>query len=233
MTTSPRPAIAFATSVVVLALIGATLGLLLTSCASRQDASNSPHAAKSTATSAASSKKIVFDGVQLTIPAGWPVIDGAHAQYTCSSTFFDQADRAFLGPSYQEAHSCAPPAPTVKPPPADGVWLQPGGTQPAGETATKLPGGQRVWTAPQTSAVAVWFHGVSIRLGIGANPAVERSILDSIAYRPTATDTPVLGRCPARDPHPRCRCRAGSRRRSSWTTRTGRCSPRRRTSGRG
>lgn len=50
MTTSPRPAIAFATSVVVFALIGATLGLLLTSCASSHSpGASSSHAADSTA----------------------------------------------------------------------------------------------------------------------------------------------------------------------------------------
>jgi hypothetical protein len=186
-------------------LCALVLGLLFTACASRYSpGASSSHASNSTAatTAQATSKKISFDGVQLTIPTGWPVIDGAHVAYMCSSTFFDQADRAFLGPSYQPASSCPPPAPTVKPPPADGVWVQPGGAQPVGETATTLPGGQHVWTATQTSAVAVWFHGVSIELGIGPDPAVERRVLDSVAYRPTASDSPVLGRCPAQDPHP-------------------------------
>lgn len=189
------------------------LGLLLTACAStRVPASISRAATSSTsnrATSspasdeAAPSKKISFNEVQLTIPANWPVIDGAHARHTCSSTFEGQGDRAFLGPSYQGVPACPAPIGNANPLPADGVWMRPLGSKPPHETPTTLPGRQVVYRSvdARASAVTVWYHRVLIQIGIGADPAVERAILDSITYS-TAADTPVLGRCPPPDPTP-------------------------------
>jgi hypothetical protein len=52
------------------------------------------------------------------------------------------------------------------------------------------------------SVVTVWFHGVSIQIGIGPNPDMERGILDSITYTPNSTESAVLGRCPPPDPAP-------------------------------
>jgi len=43
---------------------------------------------------------------------------------------------------------------------------------------------------------------VSIQIGIGANPAVERAILNSITSSLTGADSPTLGRCPSPDPTP-------------------------------
>jgi hypothetical protein len=82
--------------------------------------------------------------------------------------------------------------------------MQPGGSTPADATPTTLPGGQAVYlsTYPDAAEVTLWYHGVSIQIGIGPNPAVERDILDSIAFDPSAPDTDVLGRCPAPGPNP-------------------------------
>ncbi|HET9733075.1 MAG TPA: hypothetical protein VFP54_10410 [Acidimicrobiales bacterium] len=52
------------------------------------------------------------------------------------------------------------------------------------------------------SVVAVWFHNVAIDIGIGPDPRIERAILDSITFRPGATDSSVLGRCAPPDPNP-------------------------------
>jgi hypothetical protein len=144
----------------------------------------------------ASTKTITFNGVQLAIPATWPVIDGAHAAYSCSSTFLRQADRAFLGASMQPAPSCAV---SNTSPPANGVWLQPGGSTPPPQTPRTLPGGQKVYLSTDTraSAVTVWYRDVSIQIGIGADPGVERAILDSITYSSDTATSAVLGRCPA------------------------------------
>jgi hypothetical protein len=80
--------------------------------------------------------------------------------------------------------------------------MQPGGNGPPGEPATTLLGGQVVYLSenPASSDVTVWYHGVSIDIGIGPDPAVEYGILNSISYQPDAADTEVLGRCPAPDP---------------------------------
>jgi hypothetical protein len=153
----------------------------------------------------ATTQTITYNGVQLTIPAGWPVIDGAHATPGCSSTFAGQADRAFLGQSYHGLPSCSAPLPgrTPSPSPSDGVWMQSGPPAPEG-TATTLPGGQAVYltTNPHDAVVNAWYHQVSIQIGIGADPATQRAILDSIAYSPGIANSAVLGRCPVAGPNP-------------------------------
>jgi hypothetical protein len=152
---------------------------------------------------AAGRKVVSFHGVHLTIPASWPVIDGAHARYPCWSTFTGQADRAFLGVSYQGVPSCPLPQRGAAPSPADGVWMQPG-SDPPNEASTVLPGGQAVYLSgdARVAAVSVWYHRVLIQIGIGPNRAVERAILDSIGFGPATPDTAVLGRCPAPQPSP-------------------------------
>lgn len=149
-------------------------------------------------------RTVWYRGVGLSVPAGWPVIDGAHFRLGCSSAFEGQADRVFLGPTYQGGPSCPAQGPNWTPPPADGVWMQAEAAPPAGETPTTLPGGQvlELATAASRSAVSLWFHGVSVEIGTGADPGLGTRILDSITYRPDATDTPVLGRCPPPDPTP-------------------------------
>lgn len=157
-----------------------------------------PATATTTNTIADATKRITFDGVQVTIPADWPVIDGAHARYSCSSIFLGQADRAFLGVSYQGGAGCPALTGNNDLPPADGVWMQPGGSTPPQQATTTLPGGQQVYVSPmQQDAVSVWYHGVQILIGIGANPTVEQAIIDSITYRAAGADSAVLGRCPA------------------------------------
>lgn len=153
---------------------------------------------------AAGSKYVVLDGVRLTIPAAWPIIDGAHARDTCSSRFTGQADRAFVGLSYQSAPSCPAPARGTTPPRADGVWMQPAQGAPPSLKPTTLPAGQTIYlsTDARAAAVTVWYHRVMIQIGIGANPAVGKSILNSVTFSPATHDTAVLGRCPAPAPSP-------------------------------
>jgi hypothetical protein len=198
------------------AFCAVVLGLLVTACgSSRPGAATSADASLTSQSGAAQSsgrvgsaaaglKKVSFNGVQLSIPALWPVIDGAHARNLCSSTFAGQADRAFLGVSYQGVPGCPVSSPSSIPLPVDGLWMQPGGSNPPSGTPTMLPGGQSVYLSTDTrdAAVTVWYHRVSIQIGVGPNPAVERAILDSIAFNPAATDTAVLGRCPSPDPSP-------------------------------
>lgn len=114
--------------------------------------------------------------------------------------FDGQADRAFLGDSYRGVPSCPM---VTKFPPADGVWMQPGGATPQGRART-LSAGQHVYISGSTrqSAVTVWYHRVLIHIGIGPNRDVERAILASISYIGTEPDTAVLGRCPAPNPTP-------------------------------
>ncbi len=80
--------------------------------------------------------------------------------------------------------------------------MQPGGSKPPDETPTTLPTGQAIYlsTDSRSGSVTVWYHRVSIQIGIGPDRAVERAILNSLAFAPTAPDTAVLGRCPAPPP---------------------------------
>jgi hypothetical protein len=183
------------------------LGLLVTACGSSRPGAASSGAASLTSrdeSGAAGLKKISLDGVELSIPSSWPVIDGAHARHSCSSTFAGQADRAVLGVSYQGVPACPASLPGTTPPPVDGVWMQPGGSNPPSEGRTTLPGGRTVYlsTYARAAVVTVWYHGVTVQIGIGPNPAVQREILNSIAFSPATRDTAVLGRCPAPEPSP-------------------------------
>jgi hypothetical protein len=71
-------------------------------------------------------------------------------------------------------------------------------------TAIPLPSGRSVYVSTDKSAadVTVWYHRVLIKIGVGPKPAVERAILDSIAFGPAVPDTAVLGRCPPAQPSP-------------------------------
>ncbi len=54
----------------------------------------------------------------------------------------------------------------------------------------------------RAAAVTVWYHRVSIQIGIGTNPAVKQAIMDSLAFSPAVPNSAMLGRCPAPDPSP-------------------------------
>ncbi len=87
-------------------------------------------------------------------------------------------------------------------PPADGIWMQPGGP-PHGEKLRTLPNGQHAYVSSMArSAVTVWFHQVQITIGIGSHRNIERAIIASIAYLPHTPNTSVLGQCPAPNPIP-------------------------------
>lgn len=174
-------------------------GLLLTACAAPA------HQATAGSTKAAAgSKQVVLDGVQLTVPSSWPVVDGAHARNTCSSTFTGQANRVFIGVSYHGVLSCPPRDPRSTPSRADGVWMQPTRMAAPKETPTTLPSGQTVYlnADSQSSAVTIWYHHVMIQIGIGATSVAEKAILGSIEFHSKVPDTALLGKCPAPDPTP-------------------------------
>lgn len=188
-------------------VIVAIVGLLVTACGSTRIASDSSRTASLTPngdSGPGAVKQVAFEGVRLTIPDSWPVIDGAHAHYPCGSTFEGQADKAFLGVTYQAAPSCAPSPQGTNAPPADGIWMQPARSNPPSDTPTILSGGRSIYvsTDARAAVVTAWYHHVMIQIGIGPDPAVERQILDSMTFQPAIPDTPVLGRCPTVEPGP-------------------------------
>lgn len=145
----------------------------------------------------ASGTQIVsVDGVQLSVPKSWPVIDGGHAKSGCGALFEGQADRVFVGKSVKGSGSC--PFRPDAPPGVDGVWITTPDFQPTDWTPKTLPGGEEVQVHQdrRSPTLNVWTHGVLIWIGIGPNPVVGNAILDSINYRADAADTPIAAPCP-------------------------------------
>ena len=174
---------------------------LLVACTPGHHAKSTTQSVTSRSSTAAATRTVSFRGVQVSIPAAWPVVDAAHLSPTCASPFDGQSDKAFVGATAQIVLlGCTPRPASKKVAAVDGVLMTPI-EQPTsrGGTPTTLPGGEQVdlLTARNQTYVEFVFHQVQIEIGIGADPRVEHSILDSIVYRPGRRDTSVLGPCPA------------------------------------
>jgi hypothetical protein len=174
---------------------------VLVACSSGQPAHSPTTSPAGTASVVAVAKKTIsFQGVQLSIPALWPVIDAAHMAPSCRSAFSSQSDKAFLGTAEPNGLlGCAYITRSTKVPPADGILMEPiGPATPTRGTPTTLPHGQHVELSFDQwhTTIEFPFHGVGIEIGIGPDPNVERSILDSITYHPGTPDTTTLGTCP-------------------------------------
>lgn len=171
-------------------LLGPLVLVLLAACGTSQRGTSVDRVASSGA------KLVFYKGVGISVPASWPVLDGGLQLPTCASEFDGQANRVFIGITYMSAPSC--PAPTRQSPPADGVSILPGSPTPPNERPTMLPSAQAVYlsTDPFEPSVNIWYHAVSIDIGIGPNPRIEQSILDSVQYNPAAPNTTITATCP-------------------------------------
>lgn len=182
------------------ALIGVVAFAALAGCSSSTSTEVGPLTVslKPTATPSDSVawKTVSYDGIKFQVPSRWPVLDGAHARYECGSTFEGQANRVFLGPTYFRTPEC--PAMLGKPAAVDGAWIQKSGPPTLPTDRHRLTSGEmiRMRDLLNASGVVAWVHGVSIQIGIGPDPTIERRILNSITYSPGTANTPVLGRCP-------------------------------------
>ncbi len=140
---------------------------------------------------------VSYRGVRIDVPASWPVVDGNHAG-ACGSPFSHPT--VYVGETHFVPSCPAPDLESVGPR-VNGLWLVPGGrSTPAGATV-KIPSGQalklRGTSQFNDAVVQVWYHGVSLSLGVGRSGATARAVLDSIRYKAGAPDTPVGSACPA------------------------------------
>jgi hypothetical protein len=129
-----------------------------------------------------------YRGVQVRIPATWPVINGIHAD-PCD--VFRSGPIAFLGPTYGDP-SC--PAGLSKP--ALGLWLQPG-VAPSDTHPAKIAPGTTVAEMPEVSNFKqFWYHQVQILIGVRRDPRLTNAIIASVRYIAGAPDTKAAGNCP-------------------------------------
>jgi hypothetical protein len=148
-----------------------------------------------TTTVAPGNQIVSYHGVHVEVPAGWPVVDGMHTQF-CGGPFTD-TPTAYLGPNENGAPGCPAPYPgrVVR---RDGVWLVESSTPDPRSHTEVTASGARVLVSPSeplSSFRTVWFHGVSITVGVGSDPAVAQAIVESIGYAADVPDTPRSGIC--------------------------------------
>jgi hypothetical protein len=175
---------------VTLAALGLTAG-----CTGGGTPASAPHAARHhQATTASRFRVVSYHGVHVTVPASWPVVDGMHTVF-CGGPF-PSRPTVFTGPQLGPAPSC--PAPIRPAARRDGVWLQPG-TAPSDARPVRTKTGSVLLEerpVPGRPLMLLWYHRVFILVGIGPDPAVARSIVNSIGARPGTPDTRAAGVCP-------------------------------------
>ncbi len=152
--------------------------------------------APATEAATAGQRLVSYHGVHVEVPADWPVVDGMHTGF-CGGPFGATAT-AYVGPQDNGAPSCPAPYPGRVPPARDGVWLQPG-TAPAGASSIVTASGRVVADEGPallgTEIESLWYHGVSVEVGIGPDPSVARDVVDSIGFTAGVPDTAAAGVC--------------------------------------
>ncbi|MGH2719044.1 MAG: hypothetical protein ACRDJU_10725 [Actinomycetota bacterium] len=146
-------------------------------------------------------RTVGYHGVQLKVPASWPSVDGNHGGL-CSNPFL--SPEVLVGfRTLGEGAGC-PMTVSGQVSGSDGVWLTPssaddGSTYPAPRSLA-APGGGTMEVSTAGPDVDVTYGGVSIELGLGPDPAVARTIFDSIRQLPGTPDTAVEGVSPSSVP---------------------------------
>jgi hypothetical protein len=131
-----------------------------------------------------------YHGVEVRVPAAWPVINGLHS---APCIVFGSGPTVYLGPSYGSP-SC-PPSDQKRGTP--GIWLQPG-TAPPDTRLVKTAAG--VTVAEERSQAGgnlepFWSHRVQILIGVGPDPGLAKAIIASLRYLPGVPDTKAADNC--------------------------------------
>lgn len=145
----------------------------------------------------ATTKRVSFNGVQVEVPASWPVL-GGNKTPLCEGSWPATAT-VFVGLQPEQGISCPAPLPSSRPTQLDGMWMQPGPTAPpSGLVAHTLPAGQQVEETPPPKdgpGTELLFHRVWIEIGPATPPSDAASLLGSLSYSPTSPDSPVQDAC--------------------------------------
>lgn len=166
--------------------------LSIAGCTTGNHARSAP--APKTATAAASQWQTVsYRGVQVRVPATWPVLGGLNVD-PCRP--FPATPEVFLGRPGDSPSCPALPARLV--PSRAGVWLQPGTLPSEAKPVTVSPGTVvSALAQPRVGHIeSFWFHRVYVIIGIGPHPGVARAILRSLAYQRGAPDSRAARACP-------------------------------------
>lgn len=164
-----------------------------------QVASVRHHATRPVRTVASPWKVVSYHGVHVRVPTSWPVIDAMHAPW-CGGPF-TATPTVYIGSHGDLAPSC--PAVLPRGPGDDGAWLQAGSPPPdahrvvlAGGTVVAEERGQAgAWAG---RIVQLWYHRVSVEIGIGRHRNVANEILRSLGYTRGKPESKVADVCPRR-----------------------------------
>ncbi len=141
-------------------------------------------------------QKVSLNGVQVAVPAAWPVLGGNNTPI-CDGNW-PANPTVYLGVQPEAGISCAAQPNSPAPRQLNGVWLQPRTAATPGLSAYKLPSGQQVQEATPYSAspgTNLLFHGVWVFVGQATSAAQAQSILASLAYQPNKPDTAASMSC--------------------------------------
>lgn len=184
-----RRAVAFAGVVVTVAIVGIVV-------ASRDDTTSgvanvAPTTGQPPTTVARGFKVVSYGGVQVEVPAGWPVVDGMHTGF-CEGAF-PELPTAFIGPQDNVPPSC-PSLPSLRTERRDGVWLFPSQPDDPSVVVRNAAGTElRQYTGASAWPVKTYFvAGIAVEIGEGPNAT---SIINSIHRVPGAPDSPAQGVC--------------------------------------
>jgi hypothetical protein len=153
-------------------------------------------------TASGGSRVISYQGVQIHLPAGWPVMDGNKTPL-CSSPWSAEPT-VYVGIQPLASVGCGPPATphsTLAPSYLNGIWLQvqtPVSDQGSKVVGYKLPSGQVVQEVRPLSTgpgADLLFHNVWIEVGPATSPPDADQVLASLAYHHGASDSTVPGGC--------------------------------------
>lgn len=135
-------------------------------------------------------RTVIYEGVSVAVPPSWPSSAGGDTA-PCPGDPFLRPPTVFLGPpSAVRGALCLPTVATTQQS-KDSIWLQAGGGPPSNTSPVKTPSGQTVLVTEAelpSPILQIWYHRVSIQLGIGPDPTVARAILDSIRYSTLHTE---------------------------------------------
>jgi hypothetical protein len=144
-------------------------------------------------------KTVTYGGLSARVPGSWPVVNGDHAGAEGWCGGFALDGEVLLGPDSTPIESFCPASPNNN----AGLWLRPAKGffgMPRDAVTLRAPSGASLRAYEDYRdfgpPVALWYDGVSIRLGVGAEPLVARAVFDSLRATPGRADTRGAGACP-------------------------------------
>lgn len=181
------------------AVVCACLVVVVGACSSSTDPRSSPQQPSGSSPSGdvvlATAKTISFHGVQMQVPAAWPVMGGNNTP-VCNASW-PTTPTVFIGIQPEAGILC--PITPAPPRQLDGVWLQPESATPSlGLLKHTLLSGQQVEELPPLTGgpgIQLLFHHVWIEVGPATSTSDAKNLLGSLSYHPGSADSSVQNGC--------------------------------------